>query len=612
MAAAVLISLTAVAAYHNSLGGPFILDDKASIAENPSIRHLWPIGPVLTSARFATVVGRPALNLSLAVNYAVGGTDVWGYHVLNLAVHILAGLVLLGVVRRTLLLPSMPEGVRRAPTALAAAVALLWTVHPLQTASVTYIVQRAESMMGLFYLLTLYGVVRAAGSSRPIGWHVAAVAACLLGMGTKEVVASAPLVVFLYDRVFLTGSFREALRRRWGLYVALAATWVLLAALMLTSGGRERSAGFGYGMTAWEYARTQFGFIVRYLRLAFWPHPLVFDYGTAIAQTAGETVPYAIIVAILLAATVVALRRRPWAGFLGAGFFLILAPTSSIVPLVTQVGAEHRMYLPLAAVVSLVVILAHEGWGRAVPLLARSDAARRRLAQVVPAAALVAVAASLAYVTHLRNQDYRTVVSIWEDTLRKCPENARAHSNLATHFLLECHYGRAIEEASAAIRLRPDAALPYNTRGNAYQQLGRYAEAIADHTRAIALEPDHASGYINRANAYVQVGRYNLALADGGRAIELAPDSPDAYTNRGNAYLLAGRHDLAIGDYNRAIEIDPSSATAYKNRAIACYYLKQYARAWADLKTSLELGARPNRDFIRLLSEASGVPSNIP
>ncbi|HZP59876.1 MAG TPA: hypothetical protein VFB27_06085, partial [Opitutaceae bacterium] len=155
-AAGALLVLAGLATYLNSFAGPFIFDDELWITKNPSIRQLWPIGSVLWPPSGAIYCGRPVLNLSLAVNYAWGGTGVGGYHAFNLAVHLVAGLALFGIVHRTLLL-SRNEIWRAQAARLAFFAALLWLVHPLQTESVTYVIQRAEALMGMFYLLTLYG-----------------------------------------------------------------------------------------------------------------------------------------------------------------------------------------------------------------------------------------------------------------------------------------------------------------------------------------------------------------------------------------------------------------------------------------------------------------------
>ena len=351
---------------------------------------------------------------------------MWGYHATNLAIHLAAALLLFGLLRRTFLLPAMRDGWGAAATPLALAVALLWAVHPLQTESVTYVVQRAESLVGLFYLLTLYGLVRGATAARPLGWYAVSALACLLGMASKEVMVSAPLVALLYDRTFLAGSFREALRRRYGLYLALAATWLLLAWLVAAAAGRGGTAGFGQGVGCWAYFGTQFGAIVHYLRLSAWPSPLVLDYGDGLARTAAEIVPYAIVVGLLALATVAALWQWPKAGFLGACFFALLAPTSSIVPVVTQTIAEHRMYLPLAAVVAAAVL----GGYAACRGLARRGWLSRPAAGLLFGCAAAAAGVTLGTLTFQRNKDYRSGLSIWQDTAAKAPHNARAQCNL--------------------------------------------------------------------------------------------------------------------------------------------------------------------------------------
>ena len=199
-----LIVLAAVLAYRNSFGGPFIFDDELSIRQNPTIRELWPIWkPLCPPNHGEPVTGRPLLNLSFAVNYAINGLNVWGYHVANLAIHVLAALLLFGILRRTFLLPSLGNFRIPTPTCLALAIALLWAVHPLQTESVTYIVQRAESLVGLFYLLTLYCFIRGATPAEDSLWYAGAVLACLLGMASKEVMVSAPLIVLAVRSDFL-------------------------------------------------------------------------------------------------------------------------------------------------------------------------------------------------------------------------------------------------------------------------------------------------------------------------------------------------------------------------------------------------------------------------
>ena len=188
-------------AYANAFAGPFVFDDVTGIATNPSLQSLWP-PRWLAAAPGSPTAGRLVLNFTFAVNYALGGLDVRGYHAVNVAIHLLAGAALFGVVRRTLLSERMRERYGRAATTIAFAVALVWIVHPLNTEAVTYIVQRGESLAMLWLLVTLYCAIR--------GWLVMAALACALGMGTKETAIVTPAIVVIWDYVFRPGRCEAA------------------------------------------------------------------------------------------------------------------------------------------------------------------------------------------------------------------------------------------------------------------------------------------------------------------------------------------------------------------------------------------------------------------
>ena len=213
-----LLVLAGILVYMNSLSAPFILDDTYRIESNTSIRQWSDLHEVLGNT------SRPMVNLTLAVNYALGGLNVTGYHIFNIIVHIAASLVLFQILRRTFCSQLLYSSLAEPSDRLAFAVALIWLVHPLNTQAVTYTIQRGESMMGLFYLLTLYSVILSVQTGRKWSWTIVAILSCILGMATKEVMATAPLVVLLYDRTFLAGSFLQALKQRKILYSALATT----------------------------------------------------------------------------------------------------------------------------------------------------------------------------------------------------------------------------------------------------------------------------------------------------------------------------------------------------------------------------------------------------
>jgi hypothetical protein len=281
------------------------------------------------------------------------------------AVHLACALLVFGLVRLTLQQPALRDRFGARALDLAFAVSLLWALHPLNTEAVDYVTQRTESMMALFYLATLVASTRAAAEESPRRWPIAAVALCAAGMACKESMVTAPVMVALYDRAFVFRSFKEAFTRRWPLYAGLVATWLLLA-LLLLGGARVNSAGFSAGVGVWTYLLNQAVMIVRYLYLAIWPWSLVSNYGWPAPLTLADVLPQAAIVCALLAATLAAMFRWPAVGFAGCWFFLTLAPTSSVVPIATEVGAERRMYLPLVALITLAVVGGAAVWDLAI------------------------------------------------------------------------------------------------------------------------------------------------------------------------------------------------------------------------------------------------------
>jgi protein O-mannosyl-transferase len=579
-AAALVLAAAAALVYRNSFSVPFVFDDLLSIRDNPTIRRLWPLWRALAPPDHGglTVQGRPVLNLSLAINYAISGERVWSYHAFNLAVHVLAGLALLGIVRRTLegmgeRAPGAGRGLPYPSLAIAFAVSLLWLVHPLQTEAVTYLVQRAESLMGLFYLLTLYCFIRfvpARPGAPSALWAALGVLCCLLGMGTKEVMVSAPVVVFLYDRTFLAGAFGAAWRLRRKLHLALAATWIPLAALVALSGNRGGTAGGDIGVGPLRYWATQFQAVAHYLRLAAWPHPLIFDYGAIWARGPGQVVPYALAVGALAAATAWALRRRPAAGFLGFWFFAILAPTS-VVPGMRQTLAEHRMYLALVPVLVFAVSCGYARFGR----------------WVLGAALVLAVAWGC--LAARRNEVYRSQLALFRDTVAKRPDNAFARYNLGKILDEAGQPEAAIPQYLEAIRLRPGLVDSYYNLGNALTELGRLPAAADEYQAALALEPGMAEAHYNLGNVLVRLGRKEDALGQYREAVRLKPDYIDAQDNLGSVLFDLGRLPAALAQYRKVLALDPSLAEGHYNLGSVYRVLGRRTEAVREYRAALRL-----------------------
>lgn len=543
-----LIVAGGLCAYANSFHAPFVFDDIPAIVENPALGDLGSaLGFGSQAGGGLTLTGRPALALTLALNHAVGDTAVVGYHVVNVGVHLLAGLVLLGLIRHTLIRVSSLSAQPRAVEGLALAIAFLWTVHPLQTESVTYVVQRAEALMGLFYLLTLYGFVRGVEASPPARpkWWGLSLAACAVGMATKEVMVTAPVVVWFYDRTFVGGTFVGALRQRARFYAGLAATWAVLAVLILSTGAnRGGTVGFNVGVTPWAYAATQFEAVTRYLQLSVWPAPLVFDYGTFWVKDAVDVLGYAAVVLAVLAATLVALRRWPVAGFVGACFFGILSPTS-LTPGTIQMIVEHRMYLPLAAVLATVVVGLYAWLGRIAFWLCG-------------AAGLACVV-----VTWQRNADYRSGLVLWEKTVAQRPHNAIAHTNLGLAYFLAARVDDALREYRAALRENPASVEAHFNLAIAEASLGRTDAALAQYEEALRLRPAFAAAHNNLGNLLAAAGRSAGAARHYEEAVHADPGFAEPLKNLGGLLLRAGRGTEALARYEAALKLDPASADTH-------------------------------------------------
>jgi tetratricopeptide (TPR) repeat protein len=551
LTAAAVLALGTIAIYARTFSVPLLFDDQTWLTQNPSVHHLGNLRAVFSPPPTSGAGGRPFLNLTYALNYAAGGESVTGYHVVNLAIHVLAAWTLFALVRRTLLLPSLSPRFGGSANSLALAVSAIWAWHPVLTVAVTYLAQRSESLMGLCYFLTLYCFLRSAqaeGTGRGRTWLALAVLACLAGVGSKEIIATVPLLAFLYDRTFLSGTFSAAWRRHKGAFLALAATWLPLAFLMAGLG--RRGVGFGRGVTWAAYGLTECRAVVKYLLLAIWPRPLIFDYGAFRGPPPAEFWPYLLVLVTLLAATAVALRKAPRAGFAACWFFLILAPTSSIIPVISQPMAESRLYLPLAGVAALFVLAVFAWLGRrSLPLFA-------------------AVALGLGAAAISRNHDYRTSQALWADTVAKLPQSARARGNFGAVLLQDPgRLDEAVVQYTEAVRLETWNPYAHVNLGYTLNRGGRTQEALAQYQEAVRLKPDYGDAHEALGTLWLGIpGHRRDALAEYRLSERLDPQRPGVHNDLGNALLgVPGSAADAIAEYREALRLDPDFPEAHNN-----------------------------------------------
>jgi len=571
--------LAGVLVYINTLSNAFIFDDIPWVLGNPRIQSLSNILEMLTATN------RPVLEITLAINYALSGENPASYRVMSMAIHILASLVLFGLVRRTLLLPKFADRFQHNAHYLAFVIAMLWLVHPLNTQSVSYLIQRGESLMGLCYLFTLYSFLRfAIGDGRR--WAFTAVAACWIGMGSKEVMATAPLVVLLFDATFIAKSWREPLTKRWLIYLGLATAWIpmvfFLAAIANT--GPDASAGFALEdkmLSRWTYLLSQPQIIVEvYLRKAFWPNPLALDYGWVPAipeDTPKEFVSGlfvrnilwqgTLLTAIFIASLWGTVRRRAW-GFLALSFFLILAPTSSFMPIADLVF-EHRMYLSLIPLVVVVVMLGHTLLNKGVP--------DNTFVYGGVLVAIIAVVCGL--MAFVRNTEYRSRVTIWDSVVIARSENPRGWYNLGSALKDEGQTEDAMQCYARTLELRPNHPDAHYSIGVLFLDAGDVLKAIEYLESAVELDSDDPTSHAHLGKAYLYATRFPEAEASLREAIEIDPDYARAHEYLGLLHVMRKEPDAAAEAFRDALKADRRLFSAYQNLAAVLMQSGQVSQA---------------------------------
>ncbi len=559
--ALLVIATATVLVYSNTFDASFHLDDKGGIVRNQTLRDF---------GRFWPPAGNRYLGLlSFAINYRLGGLEVFGYHLVNLLIHAGNGLLVFWLTAITLRTPAMRHAetgplVRRY---LPLTAGLLFAVHPLATQAVTYISQRFASLATLFFLLSLVFYAKArllleaerSSKARAACLYCLSLVAAAAAMKTKEISFTLPFVAAGYEWIF----FRP--RRRLILLGPLAAT-ALLIPIGLAAHGQGLGDVLGdAGSFAAEspyvprsvYLLTEPRVVVRYLRLLLFPVGQNFDYDFPVSHSITERdVLLALAVLLAVASAAVAFlvrshRTNRAAGmlvFFGiAWLFVTLSVESSVIP-ITDVIFEHRMYLPSAgAVVALSTALL---WG--------VERLSLRVSPVLQVGvALLVTAGPLGVATYARNFVWKDDLTLWSDVVAKSPGNVRARHNLGFAYEVKGQLDDAIRQYQEGIRLTPEAADAHYTLGNAYRATGRLGDAAREFREAIRLDPRHTDAHNNLGGVAQVQGRFDEAIHEYLEATRLDPSMAEAHYNLASIFWKQGRPAAAAEEYRRAFELKP-------------------------------------------------------
>jgi tetratricopeptide (TPR) repeat protein len=583
---ALLLVVAVGLTYRDSLGAPFIFDDLATIVHNPSIKTILPLISFsgdytpLQPAPGSPVHGRPVVNLSLAVNYHFAEFSPRAYRLTNIALHALAAIVLSTVVRRTLRQPFFQDAFATVAEPLAIAAALLWALHPLASECVVYVTQRTEVLMALCYFSTMYAALRywtAESSGGRAGWLGLAVLCCQLGMLSKETAATIPAVVLLYERTFVAGSFRRALGNSWPLYLGLAVTWLPLVALNL-GGPRTPVVGFEYGVSGPEWWFTQCKVLFLYLKLIVWPWPLVIHYAMPYLPSIAAAWPWVIGAAAVATIAIVFLYRGSSLGFVATTSLIVLSPTL-VVPIATEVAAERRLYLVLAAIVPWAVAgcyaLLRRGLAGNEKLGARASTNRLPLRLTIAGA--LCVAGGYSVLDMRRVAVYTDEVTLWSDAERHQPDNSLVQVNLGDALEKSGRLNEAILHYERAIELAPNF-VGHQSLAGALAAAGRFAEAKEHYEEAIRQRPNMAALHFNYGQLLARIGENDRARTEYEEAFKILPDYRIAYA-LGELDEAAGNSESARQHYVESLRLNADHVAAHRRLGIVLVAAKQLAEA---------------------------------
>ncbi|MDY6951495.1 MAG: tetratricopeptide repeat protein [Thermodesulfobacteriota bacterium] len=595
--AILVLSLCCIVIYGNTLDAPFVFDDIAHISRNPHIRltHL-DLGKLRDAALNSPLSSRPVANASLALNYYCGKYNPRGYHIFNVAVHLINGVLvylLAFIIFKQLSGMGAQETTRRPGSAIASPhdlsitlmslfAALIFLAHPLQAQSITYIIQRMNSMAAMFYLLSLLLYIH--GRLTRVRWKKwSFFFVCLLSwslaLGSKQIAATLPFIIILYEWYFFQDLSMPWLRRNLMYLLLPFAVFLLVALIFLGSHPLERiTAVYAFrDFTLVERLWTQFRVVVFYMSLMVFPHPSRLNLLHHFVTSHSLLQPITTVIAFVLVGSLVSsafwlARRKRLVSFSILWFFGNLVIESSVIG--AEMLWEYRVYLPM---VGFALVLSYSLF---------YALSRKRLWAVMTASVLIL---SLATVTYLRNRIWQDDMTLWADVLSKNPQSARAHLNLGAALVSQGKVDDAIGHYRKALKIKPYYVRTHNNLAIALREKGNLQEAISHYRTALRIRPKYVDARNNLALALKDQGKLDEAIAHYGRALEIEPYSAEVHNNLGIALREKGNLDEAVSHYRRALELDPDLADAHHNLAVALTCQGRQEEAAAHVTRALRM-----------------------
>jgi tetratricopeptide (TPR) repeat protein len=551
------LSILVFLIYSNTMGCPFIFDDVPNILDNPHIRLTSLTVEGMTKAGIESPSSnRPVANISFALNYFFHGYNIRGYHIVNILIHITTGIFLYVFAKTTLSIPSVRSMVGP-PGWIPFFTVCIWLVHPIQTQSVTYIVQRMNSMAAMFYVMSfmLYAKARLAEEKRK-RW--ALFAGCslagILALGSKEIAATLPFFIFLYEWYFFQELSWTWLRRHALRFAGLLAILAIMAIILLETDASQRKWSL-YDIQKFTLPQrilTEFQVVIYYISLLIFPNHsrLNLDYDFPLSHSLFDPVTtFLSIVAIagLLGLACYMTKKERLFSFCILWFLGNLVIESSVIPL--ALIYEHRTYLPSMLVGLMAVTLAYR--------------------YIRPKWLTVAVLCGMVMVysvwTYQRNTVWSDDLIFWKDCVEKSPKKARPHNNLGNALKRQGRINEAVHHFSESLRLDPDYAKAHNNLGNALKSQGKLKEAMSHYLEALRIKPDYGDAHYNLGNAFKKLGKLEEAIDHYLEALRIKPHYAEVHNNLGNVMAMQGKMAEAIDHFSEALRIKPDFPLAHSN-----------------------------------------------